>query len=229
MILRKIFRDEADLQVSTEETVENEETTEPSDDESQEDDSKPAEDAEETVSDDAEVKSDDSEDEEKSDDDDLYTEDEEEYIGQFDLPDDIKTSHDALKYLVENQGKTESDTKLDQVNEYLKSKGIDGVDGLLNQTAAPAGQPAQPTAPAYVSATDTLNKNVTSGVISQEEANIMLPLVQQQDATAQLFGRGMEEIMARLESIEQGHQAVDGKQSDADYRGFIRESKKAGK
>lgn len=228
-MLVKIFRDEADLQVSTDE-VENEETTKTPEDESPEDDNKPAEDTEDPVSDDSEDKSDDSEDDKESDksdeDDDLY-ETEEEYIGQFGLPDNIKTTHEALEHLIANQGKTESDTKLDQVDKYLRSKGIDGVDGFLaQQQVAPA--PAQPAQSTYVSATDTINKNITSGLITQEEANLILPMAQHQDDTTRMLGETLQIIYRDLQEIKLGHQQTVSKQNDADYQSFVTQSKNMG-
>lgn len=228
-MLVKIFRDEADLQVSTDK-VENEETTETPEDESPEDDNKPAEDTEEPVSDDSEDKSDDSEDDkesEKSDEDDDLYETEEEYVGQFGLPDNIKTTHEALEHLIANQGKTESDTKLEQIDKYLRSKGIDGVDGFLaQQQVAPA--PARPAQSKYVSATEILNNNITSGLVDEGSATLFRPIVENFDATSRLFGAGMEEMMARLESIEQGHQQTVSKQNDADYQSFVTQSKNMG-
>lgn len=227
----KIFRDEADLQVSdTSEKVENEDTTETPEDESPEDDNKPAEDTEETVTDDSEDKSDDSEDEESDEEDDQYTDSEEEYIQQFDLPDNVKTQDDAIKYLIENQGKTANDTKLSQVDEYLKGRGMSGgVDELLAlDTVAKA--PAQPTSEKidYVSATENLNKNITSGLVNEDEARLLRPMAENYDATAQILGDGLQAIWDELQTIKQGSQQMALKQGDTDYRAFVKESKKNG-
>lgn len=226
----KVFRDEADLQVSTDETAKAKGTTE---DESQEDDKKPAEDAEETVTDDVEAKSDDSEDSDKEsdesdEDDDQFTDDEEEYIGQFGLPDDIKTTHEAIQYLVKNQGKTEEATKLAQLEDYLKGKGYThGVDGLLQGTgmAPPQPQTGQQTG-TFVSAVDTLNKN--SGSMSAEEKALFMPLAEQQDETTRILGETVKIIYDEVQALKQGSQTITSQQNDIAYRNYAKESKKSG-
>ena len=226
----KVFRDDADLQVSTDEAAEAENTTE---DESPEDDKQSAEEAEESASDDAEAKSDDSEDsdeesDESDEDDDQFTDNEEEYVGQFGLPDEIKTTHDAIKYLVENQGKTEEATKLAQLEDYLKDKGYThGVDGILQGTglAAPTPQTGQQTG-TFVSAVDTLNKN--SGSMSVEEMALFRPLAEQQDATTRMLGEMVENLFDDVQTLKQGSQTIVSQQNDIAYRTFTKESKKTG-
>lgn len=230
----QVYRDEADLQVSdTDDAAAVADDT--STDEPPEGDKEPAEGAEDTATDDADVTPDGSEDDSTgdkpdSDDDDLYTENEEEYIGQFGLPDDIKTTHDALKYYAENQSKTVEATQLSELDAALKAKGHGGIEQLRSQldgTAAPAAQPAQEK-DTYVSATDTLNNNIKSGAISQEEANLILPMAQHQDETTRMLGETLRIIYDEVQSLKQGQQTVVSKQGDADYRSFVKESKKAG-
>ena len=223
------LRDEGNLQVSDQDDAVN--VTDDTEDEPPEGENKPVEDVENATTDDSEDKPDGSEDQEdQSDDSDDYLDDEEEYVRQYNLPNEIKTTHDALEYLAEHRADNPDSERVKQIDEHLKKMGyVNGVDDLLRQGIKPE-QPPQQTATQqtgqYITATDTINQKLVNGELTQEEAAILRPLAAQNDNMAQMLGQGLQYLFDELNTLKQGNETIAFRQSEADYRTFVRNAKK---
>jgi hypothetical protein len=222
MLLKNLFlRDDGDLKVS--DTDVKATTADESSDESLEDNKNVTEDENKDTSDDSDEISEDSEGQkEESEDSDDYLEDEEEYVRQYNLPDEIKTTHDALEYLADHRGDNPDSAKVKQINEHLKSLGYpNGVDDLLRQNAQSAQQGG-----GYVTASETINRKIVSGELSPEEARLLKPLAEHNDNVVAILGEGLRILFDELNGIKRGSETIASRQSEVDYRNFVREIKK---
>jgi len=168
----------------------------------EEDESKEA--VDETEQESSEEKSDDSE--ETEDDSGEYPEEESEYIKQFGFDEDITDIHSALT----------------KASELLSQK----EEKPMPETEGEKPSPTPDKLPQYVSAVETVNKNIQTGELSDDDAKLLMPLAIKFDEMTGILGYGLQQAYQKIEQLSQGTQTLTSRQRNIDYHNFVREMKK---